>query len=161
MPNPAARKPPPVTLHQTPRHWINFTTKSANMNWHSPTSASCWFAAPLEEGGDFFSNLIFDWGMRETWLPWLIFKFGTLLFFNVKEASKGWVGHNHRLSTQWIIIYRLVVFLTPLSSPVFGTGQSYSIWGSEWKFLQLWQVERLETWQYWNNMEHLEAFLMC
>lgn len=32
---------------------------------------------------------------------------------NLEEASIGWVSHNHRPSTQWIIIYRLVVFLTP------------------------------------------------
>lgn len=113
MPNPAARKALPVTLHQMPRHWINFTTKSTNINWHSPTSASCWFAAPLEEGGDFFFQLDFDWEMRERWLPWLIFKFQTWLYFYLKVASRGWVGNSHRPSTQWMIIYRLVVFLTP------------------------------------------------
>lgn len=43
----------------------------------------------------------------------LSFEHDFFFFWNLEEASIGWVSHNHRPSTQWIIIYRLVVFLTP------------------------------------------------
>lgn len=141
-----------LTLQPSPQTWVD-----AHLLLQVAGSLHHW----RREGIFFFPPtcfLIEEWHMTNR----LIFKFRTWLFFCLKEASKGWVGHNHRPSTQWIIIYRLVVFLNPpfhhqflrqLNHTWFQAlnDNSYSF-GMWWD----WRLDNI-----WNNKEHLEALLVC